>query len=84
MSQILADIDHGTGSAAVLFMDLYRFKQVNDTMGHMVGDQLLVEVAVRLKRSLCEDDLVVRLGGDEFVILQDSTSRRHAELVACG
>jgi diguanylate cyclase (GGDEF)-like protein len=67
---------------AVLFLDFDRFKQVNDTLGHMVGDQLLVEVAVRLKRSLCEDDLVVRLGGDEFVILQDSTSRRRAELLA--
>ncbi len=82
MSQVLADIDHSAGSAAVLFMDLDRFKQVNDTMGHMVGDQLLVEVAVRLKRSLCEGDLVVRLGGDEFVILQDNTSRRDAERLA--
>lgn len=82
MSEILADLDRGAGSAAVLFMDLDRFKQVNDTMGHMVGDQLLVEVAVRLKRSLHKDDLVVRLGGDEFVILQDATSRVHAELLA--
>ena len=50
---------------AVLFLDLNRFKAVNDTFGHTVGDQLLIVVAQQLKNCLREDDLVARFGGDE-------------------
>lgn len=58
-------------SFAVLLLDLDRFKHVNDTLGHAVGDALLRETAIRLKASLRETDVLARLGGDEFAIVQD-------------
>lgn len=60
--------------AAVLFLDLDRFKPINDTHGHDVGDKVLKEISSRITRSLRAEDLVVRMGGDEFVVLLQDIS----------
>jgi diguanylate cyclase (GGDEF)-like protein len=68
-----------TGSpAAVLSIDLDRFKDVNDTLGHLVGDALIRAVAQRLLRVLAADDLVARLGGDEFAVITCNVSGQAA------
>ena len=62
---------HGN-SFSVLMLDLDKFKAVNDTLGHPAGDKLLIEVAQRLKSSICGVDVLARLGGDEFAIIQEN------------
>jgi diguanylate cyclase (GGDEF)-like protein/PAS domain S-box-containing protein len=65
----LREAGERSATLAVLFMDLDRFKQINDILGHALGDRLLKEVGGRLKRLLTEDDLAGRMGGDEFTIV---------------
>lgn len=69
LDQALAQAKRHNGRFALMFLDLDRFKGVNDTLGHAIGDTMLCQTAARLKECLRENDTVGRLGGDEFVIL---------------
>jgi diguanylate cyclase (GGDEF)-like protein len=72
---------HGT-TFTVLMLDLDRFKNVNDTLGHPAGDQLLVELAQRLTSSLRDTDVVARVGGDEFAIIQENAKNQSEGAIA--
>jgi diguanylate cyclase (GGDEF)-like protein/PAS domain S-box-containing protein len=74
---------NGQASFAVLFLDMDRFKVINDSLGHHTGDQLLIDLSQRLSRILRPSETIARLGGDEFVVLlEDLKSPQDAELVA--
>jgi len=70
------------GNLAVMFLDLDNFKDINDTLGHSVGDALLIELARRIKKVSREEDTVSRLGGDEFILLLPGTDADGAAQVA--
>ncbi|ALE57498.1 diguanylate cyclase [Paraburkholderia sp. RL17-368-BIF-A] len=69
LERAIQDATRRREGLAVLFVDLDRFKQINDQFGHAVGDKVLVAVALRLKQVLHSADVVARLGGDEFIVL---------------
>jgi len=71
------------GKFALLFLDLDSFKEINDTLGHDVGDEVLKVVAKKLKRAMREEDTLARLGGDEFIIImRDIVQAKDASLLA--
>ena len=77
-------VDHVAGygaSGALLLLDLDHFKQINDTLGHSVGDELIVSTADALRRRLRTSDVIARLGGDEFAVILHRVDRAQATLV---
>lgn len=83
VDQALIEARRNRLHGAILFVDLNRFKPINDTLGHDVGDRLLKQVAERLRDAVRSEDVVARMGGDEFVVgLFDITRREHAAVVA--
>ncbi len=83
LDETLIECRNEKRQCAVMFIDLDRFKPVNDSLGHDVGNDLLVSVARRLKGAVRDTDLVARMGGDEFVVLLDPVydSRNDIELI---
>jgi diguanylate cyclase (GGDEF)-like protein len=74
LEAVIADVKRGGTPAAVFYIDLDHFKDVNDTLGHPIGDELIRNVTLRLSRTLRGDDLVARLGGDEFAVISSASS----------
>jgi diguanylate cyclase (GGDEF)-like protein/PAS domain S-box-containing protein len=81
LDEALRELSEDGGEFAVLFIDLDRFKQVNDNHGHAVGDELLIATADRIANSLRPGDRVARLGGDEFAVLMTSIDLAAASIV---
>lgn len=83
LAQSISEAHRYNRQLAVAFLDLDRFKQINDTLGHAAGDQLLQEVALRLTGCVRDSDTVARLGGDEFVVLfPELADGKYAAMVA--
>ena len=79
LDNAVSQLDRQDERFSVLVLDLDKFKNVNDTLGHPIGDELLKQVSARLKASIRETDVVARLGGDEFAILQSTTPHDQRE-----
>ncbi|HWJ95261.1 MAG TPA: EAL domain-containing protein [Telluria sp.] len=75
LAQALASARRNDGTVAVMLLDLDHFKKVNDTLGHGAGDELLVEVATRLRAAVRTNDTLARMGGDEFALIASDLTR---------
>ncbi|HVT97494.1 MAG TPA: sensor domain-containing diguanylate cyclase [Acidobacteriaceae bacterium] len=84
LENALAGARRKPAQAAIVFLDLDRFKDVNDSLGHAAGDRMLQEIAARLRQCVREEDSVARLGGDEFLILLREVSGRDEAETAAG
>jgi len=83
LHQAIAHAKRNKNNLSVMFLDLDRFKVINDTLGHMVGDKLLQAVAMRLRHCLREGDTLARIGGDEFtLLLPEVHSKNDAQIIA--
>jgi diguanylate cyclase (GGDEF)-like protein/PAS domain S-box-containing protein len=82
LARVLERVRRGGTPGALLALDLDRFKQVNDRLGHLVGDALLIAVANVLRRSFRPGDLLARVGGDEFAIVLENIATGEAALIA--
>jgi diguanylate cyclase (GGDEF)-like protein len=83
LAQALARIERRPSSVAVLFLDIDRFKTINDNFGHEVGDSVLACIGDRLRKALRPEDMASRFGGDEFVVLcEDLEDDRHVVTIA--
>jgi len=80
LSQLLNEAERNNEKTAVLFLDLDDFKKINDTLGHQIGDKLLIESAKRLNQVVRKEDTVGRLGGDEFIVLLRGLNDDHNAL----
>jgi diguanylate cyclase (GGDEF)-like protein/PAS domain S-box-containing protein len=82
LTQALAGASRRNSSVSVLFLDLDQFKTINDANGHLVGDELLVEVAARLSTAIRPSDTLARFGGDEFVVVCEDADVVEAQCIA--
>ena len=78
----LANAERHGPKIAILFIDLNRFKEINDTQGHEVGDQVLIEVARRFQSTLRKEETLARLAGDEFVVISETPDKTSAICIA--
>ncbi len=78
LTHIMSSAQRNNSEVALMFIDLDKFKIINDTLGHHIGDMLLKHVAQRLKSCIRESDILARLGGDEFVIAIHGSNIRHS------
>jgi diguanylate cyclase (GGDEF)-like protein/PAS domain S-box-containing protein len=78
-----ASVRGGSDHFALLFIDLDGFKNINDSLGHSIGDELLIEITRRLKASLRQHDIAIRMGGDEFLVIVDGLRTADAAAPLC-
>lgn len=78
IEQEIQHVERNSGQFATIFIDIDHFKHINDSYGHLIGDEVLCEIASRLKENLRAEDTVARIGGDEFVVLLTGVSDPNA------